>query len=110
MKETARQYFSTDLRKGNKTRKPLMEVRLIIDMFGLFVIQKGEEELKYEEITITEKLKYRPHSKTNLRGLLLHGQDACGRFSFELAKGRCKTHPIIPCRVSRIPQKTMDAR
>ena len=52
MQETARQYFLTDLRKGNKTRKPLRELRLVIDLFGLFVIQKDEEKPKYEEITI----------------------------------------------------------
>ena len=105
MQETDRQYFLTDLRKGNKTRKPLRELRLVIDLFGLFVIQKDEGKPKYEEITIPEKLKYWSHSITNLRGLLLPGQDACNYFSFELAKGRCETHPIIPFAIADFSKK-----
>ena len=66
----------TDLRKGHKTRKPLKELRLVIDLFGLFVIQKDEEKPKYEEITIPEKLKLWSPSITNLRGLLLPDQGA----------------------------------
>ena len=105
MQETARQYFLTDLRKGNKTRKPLKELRLVIDIFGLFVIQKDEEKPKYEEITIPEKLKKWSPSITNLRGLLLPDQDACNYFSFELAKGKCKTPPIIPFVIADLSKK-----
>ena len=35
----------------------MRELRLFIDIFGLFAIQKGEEKPKYEEVTIQEKLK-----------------------------------------------------
>ena len=105
MQETARQYFLTDLRKGNKTRKPLKELRLVIDIFGLFVIQKDEEKPKYEEITIPEKLKAWSPSITSLRGILLPDQDACNYFSFELAKGRCKTPPIIPFVIADFSKK-----
>ena len=105
MQETARQYFLTDLRKGDKTRKPLRELRLVIDIFGLFVIQKDEEKPKYEEITIPEKLKLWSPSITNLLGLLLPDQDACNYFSFELAKGRCETHPIAPFATAEFHKK-----
>ena len=66
----------------------MRELRLIFDMFGLFVIQKGEEKPKYEEITIPVQLKYVSHSITNLRGMLLPDKDACDRFSFELVNRR----------------------
>ena len=105
MQETSRQYFPTDLRKGNKTRKPLRELRLVIDLLGLFVIQKDEEEPKYAEITIPGKLKYWPRSITNIRGLILPGQDACNHCSFERAKGRCKTHPIAPFALAEFRKK-----
>ena len=82
-----------------------MELRLVIDLFGLFVIQKDEEKPKYEEITIPEKLKLWPPSITNIRGLLLPGQDACVYFSFEMAKGRCETTPIIPSAIDGLSEK-----
>lgn len=91
----SRPYFSTDLRKWNRTRKPLMELRLVIDLLGLFAIQKDEEGPKYDEITLPVKLKHWPHSVTNIRGILLPGQDACSRFSFELATDMCETNPAI---------------
>ena len=96
MQEQARQYFLTDLRKGNAERKTLRDRRLIMGLFDLFAIQKDEDKPKYEEITIPEKLKYWAPSLTNLRGMLLPGQDMCNRFSFELAKGACKKPPIAP--------------
>ena len=94
MQENPRQYLLTDLRKGEKPENP-DGIRLIGDLFGLFVIQKDEEQPKYEEITIPRILQYWPPSITNLRGLLLPGQDAFDRFSFDLAKGRCGKPPII---------------
>ena len=86
--ETARRYFLTDHRKWGKSRKATQGLRVIIDMCGLFVIRKDEEKPKCDEITIPGKLKYWPPALTNLRGLLLHGQEACNYFSFELANGR----------------------
>ena len=105
MQEQARQYFLTDLRKGNAERKTLRDLRLIMDLFDLFVIQKDEEKPKFEEITIPEKLKHWSPSLTNLRGTLLPDQDMCNHFSFELAKGACKKPPIVPFVLGELHKK-----
>ena len=54
---------------------------MVVDLFGLFVIQKREETPKYEEITIPGELKYWPPSITNIRVLLRPDQDACDYFT-----------------------------
>ena len=72
MQEQARKYCLTDLRIGNAARKPLRDIRLIMD---LFAIQKDEGKPKYEEIPIPEKLKYWSPSLANLRGAPLLDQD-----------------------------------
>ena len=51
MQEASHQYFLADIRKG-KSPKHMREIRLVIDLCGLFVIQKDDEKPKYEEITI----------------------------------------------------------
>ena len=79
---------------------------MVVDIFGLFVIRKGEENPKYEEITIPGELKHWSHSITNILGLL-PDQDACDRFSFEMAKGRCETPPNA---LPRYPNSTKKRR
>ena len=96
MQENARQFFLTDLRKSNHNRKTIKDLRLILNLFQLYEIQKDENKPTYEEITIPEKLKGWNPRFSDLRGLFLPDQDACNFFSFELAKGRCKKPPMIP--------------
>ena len=96
MQEHARKYFLTDVRKGNKERKSLRDIRLIMDLFDLFLIQKDEEKPKYGEITTPEKLKRWAPSLGNIRGILFPDQDTCNRVSFDLAQGACGKHPIFP--------------
>ena len=52
MQETSRRYFATDIRKGRGFREPMRELRLVLALFGLFEIQKGDEKPKYDELTI----------------------------------------------------------
>ena len=52
MQQQGRQYYLTDIRKGNKERKTLRDIRLIMGIFDLFVNQKDGERPKYAEITI----------------------------------------------------------
>ena len=94
--ENTRQCFITDLRKSNQNRETSKGLRLIVDIFQLFEIQKGDDRPKYEEITTPERMKKWRHALANLRGLLLPDQDACNFFSFELAKGHCEEPPIAP--------------
>ena len=96
MQEQARQYYLADLRRGRGHRKPLKELRLTLEIFALFPIQKDEEKPRYEEVTIPVKLRRWAPSLQDLKGLLLPDQDECNHFSFELAKGRCKKPPMIP--------------
>ena len=105
MQEQARKYCLTDIRKGNKERQTLRGIRLIMDLFDLFVIQKDEEKPKYEEITTPEKLKNWAPSLGNLRGMILPDQDTCNHFSFELAKGACGKPPITPCALGTLRRK-----
>ena len=85
-------------------------------LFDLFVIQKGEEKPKYEEITIPEKLKHWSPSFTNLRGMLLPGQEMCSRFSFELANGAwggTSDYPFCPGGIRKkpwVPQESPHTR
>ena len=65
----------------------MRELRLVVDLFGLSVIQKSEDKSKYEEITIPGKLKYWPPSITYLRELRIPDQDACDYFISELETG-----------------------
>ena len=83
----------------------MREIRLVGDLFGVFVIRKDEEKPEYEEIATPEKLTYWPPSIANIRGLLLHGQDASDYFSVELAKEGCKTHPIASSAVADFRKK-----
>ena len=43
MFEQPMQYFLTDLRKGNADRETLRDIRLVMDLFDLFVIQMDGE-------------------------------------------------------------------
>ena len=106
MEEQARSYFLTDLRKGDhKHRRTLKELRLVMALFSLFVIQKDEDKPKYEEITIPTKLRKWTPSLSNLKGFLLPDQDMCNHFSFELAKGRCEKPPMIPFVLAELRKK-----
>ena len=96
MQEQARQYFLSDLRRGNKSRKPLKELRLTLEFFYLWPVQKNDEKPSFEEITIPVKLRKWAPSLENLKGLFLPDQDECNYFSLELAKGRCKKPPMVP--------------
>ena len=73
---------------------------MVVDLFELFATQEGEAKQKYEEITITEKVKYWAPSITNLRCLPLHGQESCKFFTSELPRERCGA---LPLPLSRYP-------
>ena len=57
MQEQARQYFLTDLQKGNRSRRPLKELRLTLEFCYLWPVQKNEDKPSYGEITIPVKLR-----------------------------------------------------
>ena len=94
--EQARQYFLPDLRKGNRPRRPLKELRLTMEFSYLWPVQKNEDKPSYEEITIPAKLRGWAPSLQNIKGLLLPDQDECNYFSLEPAKGRCEKPPMVP--------------
>ena len=94
--ENVRQFFITDLRKSNQSRKTLKGLRLILDISQLFEIQKHDDKPKIWGNNDSGKMKKWAPALTDLRCLFLPGQDACNFFSFELAKGRCKKPPITP--------------
>ena len=94
--EQAMRYSLADLREGATHRKSLNELRLVIAICDLCVIQKDEDKPKYEEIATPTKLRKWGHSMSKMGGFQQHGQDMCDHFSFDLAKERREKHQAIP--------------
>lgn len=67
--------------------------------------KKDCEKPKYEEKTAPVRLKKWTPTITDIRRLLLPGQDESNFSRFELANGRCKKHPITPFLVAEMSQK-----
>ena len=103
--EQESRYFLADIRKGSGQRKSLNELRLVIAIFGHFVIQKDEGEPQYEEITIPTKLRKWTPSMSKMGGFLLPDQEMRNRFSFALAKGWHGKPPTMPFVIDEIRKK-----
>ena len=75
------------------TGKPTRELRMAIELFGLFRNPKMRRKPNTQN-TIPEALKQCSHSITNIRRPPRHGHDACNYFILELPDGSCETNPI----------------
>ena len=99
MRENAPTILVTDLRRSN--RKTHNDLRLPIEIYTLYLIQKDEDKPKSAEITIPDKSKRWTPDLRDIRGILIQG--ACNFFSLELGRGRCEKPPISPFIVGKTP-------